>query len=156
MQTNLSSERLRREQVGPQTVFLPTRAEWTALSEGSTLDGVEIFAPESITGWFRWLETYGSPSEASLGLFAHRGKWIRTSLLRLEERYLQVHFEDVVCEHCGRNCGLSATPRPENYFDMSYTDAWKEFDIYPVLPCPHCGGMLRRRQTFWLAERQQT
>lgn len=128
----------------------------TALCKGATLDGAALNATESVAAWFSWLETYGPPPDASLGLFALHGKWRSTSLLRVGGRYLQVHFEDVICEHCAQRCGLSATRQPANYLNMSFTDACKEFAPYPVLPCPRCGGLLRRRQTFWLANRQSS
>jgi hypothetical protein len=152
MPATFISESMRREQVGRQTIVLPSNAEWAALLTVGLLDDLPLVS-EAVAR--RWLASFGHLKEAGLGLYIQTGKWWAAPLLKLRGRYYHVHFEDVICEHCGRRCGLSATPQPASYFNMSFSDAWKEFSPYPVLPCPHCGELLRRRQTFWFAEPQQ-
>jgi hypothetical protein len=73
-------------------------------------------------------------------------------LLHLGGRIYRVHFEDVSCEHCSRRCGMSATPDTGAYAGTGLTLQQRvaEFSDLPLQACPHCGGLLRRRQTIWL------
>jgi hypothetical protein len=104
MHTELSSERLPRERLGAQIVLPPTSAEWTALCERRRLDGVGLIAPKAIFGWFNWLENYDLIPDLPWGCSPSTTSG---SVLRYEigVRYLQVHFEDVVCENATEDLG---------------------------------------------------
>lgn len=152
MHTTLNSELIRREPVGRQVILLPTREEWVALLAVGVLDCLPLMGREVAKGW---LKCYSHIEEAALGLKVSGGGWSMAPLLKLRGRYYHVHFEDVICEHCDQRCGLSATPDTVQYIGMSTAEAWAEFDPFPVLSCPHCSGLLRRRQTFWFAGRME-
>jgi hypothetical protein len=143
--------RIGRELMQGQEVFVPTAEAWRDILRASTLDGLPAPLPEWVSDW---LDNYARFDVAALGLVRMGATgWMPVPLLRLGGRTLRVHFEDVICEHCGRRCGPSATPDTTAYAGTGYTlaEAWAEFDGLPVQSCPHCGGVLRRRQTLWLA-----
>ncbi len=56
-------------------------------------------------------------------------------------------FEDVICQHCGRRCGPSALIDNVAYGGTNGIQPAEP----PVRACLHCGTVLRRRQTIWLA-----
>lgn len=35
---------------------------------------------------------------------------------------------------------------------LTSSEVWEQFDVLPIQHCPHCGRVLQRRQTVWLAE----
>ena len=142
--------RIRRADIHGQEVLLPCPEAWREIARDGGLDGQPVL-PQG--GWVSaWLDRYSGYPAASLGLVRLRGQWVPLPLLYLDGRYYRVHFEDVVCEHCGRLCGPSAAPDAVAYAGTGYSTerAWAEFDRLPVCSCPHCGGALRRRQTVWL------
>ncbi|HEV3167779.1 MAG TPA: hypothetical protein VGZ22_27495 [Isosphaeraceae bacterium] len=145
--------RIGLEPLQGQEVFVPTAEAWRDVLRAGTLDGQPAPLPEWVAGW---LDCYAKFDVAALGVVrvGARG-WMLVQLFRLGGRTFRVHFEDVICEHCGRRCGLSATPDTTAYAGTGHTvaEVWAEFDGLPVEPCPHCGGMLRRRHTIWLAPR---
>jgi hypothetical protein len=151
--------RIRREQMHGQEVLLPTSRAWREVVRGDLLNVLPSQIPEWQTRWLHgWLDTYSGFAVARLGLVRSPVGWMIRSLLKLEGRYYRVHFEDVICEHCGQRCGPSASPDTVAYAGTAYSleRVWEEFDQLPVCNCPHCGGELRRRQTVWLAATSQT
>lgn len=119
---------------------------------GELLDNKPLPLPE----WVRhWRLHYGHFPEAELALVIVRGAWFMISIISIEDRHYRVHFEDVWCEHCGRNCGPSATPDFVAYAgsDLSQAQRREEFDGLPIQDCSHCKRALRRRQTIWLASK---
>jgi hypothetical protein len=143
--------RIYRELLQGQEVFLPTLDAWHDILRVGTLDGMPVRLPDWI---ICWLDSYARFEVTALGLVRMGGMgWMPQALLRLDQRALRVHFEDVICEHCNRRCGPSAAPDTMAYAGTGYTaaQAWAEFDGLAVQLCPHCGGEFRRRQVIWLA-----
>ena len=142
--------RIRQACLHNQIVFLPNSEAWRELVLNSDLDKMPVRQPEWIA---HWLDEYAPYDVAHLGLFRWKDGWLPVPLLHLSGRYFRVHFENVICEHCGRRCGPSATPDTAAYAGTGLTTAQvlQEFDVLPLQHCPHCGGVLRRRQTVWLA-----
>lgn len=133
-----------------QDVYLPSRAAWEALMAGEPLGELEIPMKDWIAGW---LGELGGFEVARLGLRLWRHRWLLLPLLHLSGDWYRVHFEDVICEYCGRRCGPSAIPDVVSYLGTGLTtaEAWATFDRLRVQSCPHCSEPLRRRQTVWLA-----
>ena len=136
-----------------EEVYIPNADAWRDIMRDGGLGGSPVPMPEWVA---RWLDDYSRFAVAALGvrrLKPSPRQWHLLPLLKLGGRLLRVHYEDVVCEHCGRRCGPSATPDVVQYAgtSLSTAQAWSEFVPFPVQHCPHCGGVLRRRQTVWLA-----
>jgi hypothetical protein len=142
--------RIRREQIHNQDVLLPTIEAWRQILREGQLDGMPVPIPEMLSGW---LDAYAQFEVASLGLVRWPGRWQPLPLLRLGGRCYRVHFENVICEHCDRQCGPSACPDSAQYAGTGYSpqQVSAEYSELPVQHCPHCQGLLRRRQTLWLA-----
>lgn len=143
--------RVRRLLLNGQDVLVPTTAAWREIVRSAVLDG----APISNTDWVtRWLNEYGELDAASLGIVRWPDRWMPLQLLTVGSRTVRVHFEHVICEHCDRRCGPSATfSDPSDFVGTGYTHE-QRMAGYAALPpkaCPHCRGVLRRRQTMWLA-----
>jgi hypothetical protein len=134
-------------------VYIPTTEAWREILVDGRIDSLPCPMPD----WVKhWLDDYGSYAEAALGLVKLRAfdGWFLLQILKMPNRYLRVHFENVICEHCGQRCGPSATPDFTAYAGSACSttaQACAEFDGLPIKQCPHCGGVLRRRQTLWLA-----
>jgi len=146
------SSRLRKEWLHGQDVLIPAADVWLEILEAGTLNGRSIPIPELIADW---LERYSHFEEASLGLVCSNTiGWQIIPLLYLPEGTFRVHFEDVICDQCGRKNGPSAAPDTAAYAGTGYSNAriWQEFTVLPVRPCRFCKSELQRRQTIWLAE----
>jgi hypothetical protein len=142
--------RIRRAEIHEQEVLLPSLEAWRDIARDGRLSRQPVLP---LGGWVSaWLDRYSGHAAASLGLVPLRGRWVVLPLLCVGGRYYRVHFEDVACEHCGRQCGPSATPDITAYAGSGYSAerAWAEFDRLTVCSCPYCGDILRRRQTVWL------
>jgi hypothetical protein len=142
--------RIQCERLHNQDVFVPTPEAWRDILRDGELDGLSVPIPGWIAGW---LAEYSGFAMARLGIVLLRGRWLLIPLLYTRGKYFRVHFEDVICEHCGSRCGPSAQPDTTLFAGTGLTTAqvWAEFDELPVHRCPHCDGILRRRQTIWLA-----
>jgi hypothetical protein len=119
-----------------QEVFVPTVEAWRAILSAGSLDGLPLMLSDWIA---RWLDAYSRFEAASLGIVRRGAQgWLPLTLLRLGNRVLRVHFEDVLCEHCGQRCGASATPDTVAYAGTGLTpeQAWAELDGLPVQACP--------------------
>lgn len=133
---------------------MPTTAAWREILRSGELDDSPIRQPDWVT---RWLDTYGELDAASLGVVRSPDGWMPLQLLTVGSRTIRVHFENVICEHCDRRCGPSATfSDPSDFVGTGYTHEQRmaEYAALPPRSCPHCGGVLRRRQTMWLASQQ--
>jgi hypothetical protein len=146
----LDDPRLLLARLHDQDVYLPTSAGWDVLLTGEPLGQFEVPMREWIATWLR---DFGRFEVARLALTLWRHGWRLVPLLHLSHEWYRVHFEDVICEHCGRRCGPSATPDTTQYAGTGLTtaQAWAMFDRLRVQACPNCSGLLRRRQTVWLA-----
>ena len=144
------SAEIRDQTLHNQAVRLPNLEAWHRILEVGSLDGLPVSLPDHVAGW---LAEYAKFEVAHLGLIPWKEKWLPLSLLRLADRYYRVHYEDVICQHCDRRCGPSATPDTVSYAfgGISTAQAWEEFKGLPVQSCPHCHGLLSKRQTVWLA-----
>jgi hypothetical protein len=133
-----------------QDFVLPSKTQWQEICAVGVLEGTQIPVRELIQNWLRSLAEFQA---AQLGATKIRERWFLVPLLVLKGRYYRVHFEDVICEHCNKRCGMSATPETVSYACTGLTQAqiWAEFDTLPIKACPNCGGLLRRRRTIWLA-----
>ena len=146
----LSGSDYHHELLHGQDFVLPSKMQWQEICAVGSLEGTPVPVRELIQNWLRsWAELQA----AQLGATKIREQWMLVPLLVLKGRYYRVHFEDVICEHCDRRCGPSATPESVSYAGTGLTQAqiWAEFATLPIKACPHCGGLLRRRQTIWLA-----
>ena len=137
-----------------QNLYVPNVSAWGDILREGQLNGGPVPMPEWVA---RWVAEYGPFEVAALGVrklenFAGQ-PWFLLPLLYIGQKYLRVHFENVICEHCQQRCGPSATPDTVAYAgtDLSNAVLWAEFSNCPVRRCPHCGGVLARRQTIWLA-----
>ena len=133
-----------------QDFVLPSKTQWQEICAVGILEGTQIPLREWVQNWLRSSAEFQA---AQLGATKIRERWVLVPLLVLKGRYYRVHFEDVICEHCDMQCGLSATPDSVSYACTGLTQAQirAEFDTLPIKACPNCGGWLRRRQTIWLA-----
>jgi hypothetical protein len=124
--------------------------EWRDAAASGQLSGSRLVSPSTI---LQWLDSYGHLSGAVLGGGRWHDKWWAIPLLHLEGAYYPAHFEDVICNHCKKRCGLSACPDTTSLWWPGCTsaDVWALFTDLPVLQCPHCHGPLTHRQTFWFA-----
>jgi hypothetical protein len=133
-----------------QEVFLPTADEWYRLAAVGRFRGRTIPPGGRLPELARRLAGH---ADAVLGLTAWADRWLAVPLVRLGSEFWRVQFEDVLCEHCSRRAGLSATPDRSLYAGTSVDPRTLEESLrrMPVRHCPHCGAPLRRRQTLWLA-----
>lgn len=144
-----SDPRIRHERDHNQDLFIPSKAAWRDIVRCGTLDGM----PVPVTSWIaHWVDAHSDIDVSDLAVVQLRNQWWLVPLLRLGGLAYRVHFEDVICEHCNRRCGMSATPDAVLYAGtgLSPQEVWAEFAGLPIEICPHCGGLLRRRQTIWL------
>ncbi len=130
-------------QLDGQELFLPSLENLREIAAFGTFLGQTVLASDCIVGW---LKEFGSFEVASLALHRTYGRWMITPLLFLNGEYLRVHYEDVICEHCQKRCGASATPD----FLFVAQDVRAKVMALPVETCPHCNGELHRRHTLWL------
>ncbi|WP_426170774.1 hypothetical protein [Pseudoduganella sp. R-34] len=148
----IADPRIRTEVIHGQIVHFPSLEAWSEIIRDAALGDIALPIPDWIK---RWLDEYGQFHVAHLGLVhkPHHIGWLVVPMLRLDGRYYRVHYEDVICEHCDRRCGASATPDSVSYAGTSVDPqkVWDEFNELPLQSCPYCHGMLRRRQTVWLA-----
>jgi hypothetical protein len=146
-----SDPRIRQEQLHAQMMFIPSLDAWRDIINDGNLDNIVLLTHqrEIITGW---LDEYSSVSTAYLGLFPARNRWWLFPLIYINQKYFRVHFENVICEHCNKPCGVSATPDFSAYAGsgLNHSEVLAEFAVFPRLHCPHCGGVLWRRSTIWL------
>ena len=146
----LSGSDYHHELLHGQDFVLPSKTQWQEICAVGPLEGTPVPVRELIQNWLRsWAEFQA----AQLGATKIREQWMLVPLLVLKGRYYRVHFEDVICEHCDRRCGPSATPESVSYACTGLTPAQirAEFETLPIKACPHCGGLLRRRHTSgWL------
>ena len=135
-----------------QKVLLPTWHEWRDILAEGVILGQPVPLPELAAGA---LEELGRHPEAIFGLVRRRpeGPLTLLPLLVMDGEYFRVHFEDIICEHCGRRGGMSAKPESVEYAGTGISGAavWAKFARLGLRACPHCGEVLRRRQTVWLA-----
>lgn len=130
-----------------QELFLPSLKSWQTIIERGTFLGMQVISTDWISGW---LQEFGHFDVASLALHRAYGRWMITPLLFLNGEYFRVHYENVICEHCQRRCGASATPDFGQYPSSVAQDMWARIMALPVENCPHCNGELHRRHTLWL------
>ena len=145
--------RVRRLRQFGEDLYIPNVAAWHDILRDGVLDGYPVPSPRLVAGW---LAEYGPFPAAALSVRKLKHgpeQWWLLPLLDMGGSLLRVHFEDVICEHCDRRCGPSATPDAVQYAGtgLSHGAVWAEFKPFPVQHCPHCGGVLTRRQTLWLA-----
>lgn len=132
-------------------VVLPTLEQWRVAVSSGQLKGTPLASP-AVAG--SWLDNLGHVRGAVLGAWCPRDRWHAIPLLHLRDNFYPVHFENVICEHCGERCGLSACPDTTllRRRGAIVAETWELFKQLPVLSCPHCGKKLNRRQTIWFAE----
>jgi hypothetical protein len=134
--------------VDGQELFILSSDAWQQALTGTELDGMPLPIPGWIAGW---LKEYGDFEAARLAIHhTNSNRWMLVPLVKLNETYYRVHFENVICEHCERRCGPSATPDYAQYPSVVAKAKWEEIMKLPVEKCPHCGGTLNRRHTLWL------
>jgi len=133
-----------------QQIFIPSLEGWKAILDDGHLGGIRMTSPDNARAF---VEKYFRYEAIRLGLVLLRGRWWSFPLLCVEGHLYRVHFEDVICEHCHQRCGLSATPDTVCYAGtgLSVAEVYAEFERLGVKQCPHCSGLLRRRQTAWFA-----
>jgi hypothetical protein len=136
-----------------QEIIFPNLEAWRDIIREGYLDNMPLWTSSDLG---MWLDEYASFEVAYLGLVQWCNEWMPLTFVYLENRYFRVHFENVICEHCKQRCGSSATPDTVSYActGLTHSEIWAEFDILPIQHCPHCGELLRRRQTIWLAAAQ--
>ena len=139
------------ETIHRQQVLLPDASDWEKIVAEGTVAGLPLLQPSGVT---QWLSSWGALNVAKLGLVEWKGKWWSLPLLLLNGYYYRVHFENVICEHCGQRCGPSATLDTTAYALAGYStaEAIAEFAKLSVQSCPHCHGLLRQRHTVWLQD----
>ena len=138
-----------RRIVDGQDLYLPSFTMWRQLLAFGQLGEMSL----SLLDWIkRWLGEYGKFPVAALALHRrpHDTKWSPIPLLQLNGEYFRVHYEDVICEHCHRRCGASATPDSTLYLSSASAVICAKLALLPVKACPHCSGKLLLRQTLWL------
>lgn len=152
------SPKYRRDQLNGQEFVLPTKEQWKSICAEGVFEGQTLSVEGHLPGWplsfiTHWLAEYSMFSEAQLGATRLRDRWLFVPLLCLNGKHLRVHFENVMCDKCNKRCGPSATPDTVAYAgsELSYKEDWGEFQNLPIQDCPHCGNVLRLRQTIWLA-----
>jgi hypothetical protein len=145
---------MERIKIREAEVALPTADEWREAAASGYLTDAPLVSPDRILSW---LDRYGHLPEAVLGARLEQGKWWSVPLLHLQSAYYPVHFENVICNHCKRRCGLSACPDTTSisWPGGAYAEIWSLFKDLPVLPCPHCHHLLSHRQTFWFAPNER-
>ena len=136
--------------IGGAEIAIPALGQWREAIASGQLSGSPLVSPEGISSW---LDRYSHVSCAVLGASWHHGKWWSIPLLRLNDIHYPVHFEDVICNHCKKRCGLSAFPDTTSLWwpGSTLADAWALFKDLPILHCPHCQSTLSHRQTIWFA-----
>jgi len=141
--------------IGEVGIALPALVQWREAIASGQLNGSPLVSPEVTSSW---LDRYSPVSCAVLGAWQHHDKCWSIPLLRLKDTLYPVHFEDVICNHCKKRCGLSACPDTTSLWwpGSTVASAWALFKDLPVLHCPHCQSILRHRQTIWFAAPNQS
>jgi len=135
-----------------QRIIIPTRDEWKDLLREKKYNGYDL---SRVTCEFaeRDLIDFESNPEVVLALVDHPGRYLYLRLLEIDGTLYRVHFEDVICEHCNKRSGMSATADLVSYAGAKRADeARNEMAKLPVMDCKICGGKLNMRHTLWFAK----
>jgi hypothetical protein len=136
-----------------QNILIPTKAEWEVLLRDKKYNGYE-FSKSVCESAKRDLVSFESNPEVVLALVYHpRLSYMYLRLLHIDRVLYRVHFEDVICEHCNKRSGLSATPDFGAYVGAKREDEAREAMLkLPIMNCKNCGGKLSSRHTLWFAQ----
>ena len=135
-----------------QKILIPTKEEWEVMLGQKNYNGYDL---GRVTCEFveRDLVEFKSNPEVVLALVDQPGRYLYLRLLNIGGILYRVHFEDVICEHCKKRSGMSATPDFVAYAGAKKKDeAWQAILKLPVMSCKNCGGKLNRRHTLWFAQ----
>ena len=135
-----------------QSILLPTKEEWAVLLREKKYNGYDLgrVVCESAE---RDLIDFELNSDVVLALVDHPGRYLYLRLLNIDGVLYRVHFEDVICEHCTKRSGMSATADFVSYAGAKRADdARQEMLKLPVMSCKNCGGKLNMRKTLWFAQ----
>jgi hypothetical protein len=144
--------------VDGQVLYIPNEEAWEELMIFPHFGEVEIPVQDLIFDKVRRnlrFEEIKSALGFAFGnlMFYELLKLDGIEILELNIEWIRVFIENVICEHCKKPAGFSATSGDcESY--MGCEDRWltmRQGLDFPVLPCPHCSKPLQRRHTIWLA-----
>jgi hypothetical protein len=136
-----------------QWILIPSKDEWEEMTSTSSraylgYDLSEMICDEATKD----LRDFDAYPEIILGLVDLPGRYNYLRLLELEGLLHRVQFENVICEHCDKRSGMSATPSYSSYSGArKQKEAWDFVMSLSVKSCIHCGGLLHRRHTLWLS-----
>jgi len=138
-----------------QNILIPTKDEWSDILKAKKISGCELskvccdFAEEDLV-------CFKNSPEVILGLVDQPGRYYYLRLLEIEGVLHRVHFEDVICEHCNKRSGMSASPDIVSYAGATKkNEAKSAVWAVPVMSCIHCNGKLNRRHTIWMQDIEQ-
>lgn len=137
-----------RTWVDGQELVIPSAGVWSRILPEGEFEGLALPLPSRVRPW---LTEYAAFEVTRLAIHRSFGpRWNLVPLLRLNGDYLRVHYENVICEHCERRCGPSATPDFVLYPSAVAQARWSYIMSLRTERCPHCRGELRRTHTLWL------
>src|SRR5690242_10348272 len=114
----LNDARIEVAKLHNQVVYLPSAEGWKALLGGEPLGRSRL----QMRWWIdAWQKQFGAFEVARLGLTLQENRWAIVPLLHLSGEWYRVHFEDVICEHCEKQCGPSAVPQADAYAGTGLT-----------------------------------
>ncbi len=135
-----------------QVLFCPTKKQWEQLFKNPYIESKEIalidFMKSRIEMSFLYPEV-----NYFLAEYTPKNKFHFYSLLKINNEFIRVHFENVICENCNKRAYISATPSTKDSYILlspeEKTKAKEKALKYPNLICKHCGEQYHRRYTIW-------
>jgi len=132
-----------------QEVIIPTREEWEIMLADGRYNGDQL-SEVTIEYAGRDLEDFKNCPEIVLEFTLCHGRESYLRMLKIDNNLHRVHFEDVICEHCGKRTEMSATPDLVGYAGATRAKAAQEaVRALPIKNCKHCHAELSRRNTIW-------
>lgn len=131
-----------------QMMIIPTMEQWELIFENPEIEGKSI----AVIDLIKQKVIKNSQYEEIKSCFGfYKDTIIFYELLKLNDSWLRVHLESVVCEVCKKRPEISATP---GVID-AYIGLEDKFQVmkkgfrYPNQKCKWCNTLYERRYTIW-------
>ncbi|MGI0120330.1 hypothetical protein [Zooshikella sp. RANM57] len=131
-----------------QEIRLPEKKDWYSDEFVTLFKSWKNYDFESL---YNRLEKYSNYKGITIGVIGYPGRCITIALIKIAGEYHRIHIENVICNHCNKQSGVSGTPGVwELYYGCNNTSqAMKRSMALPVKSCIHCGKPLKHRHTIW-------
>ena len=132
-----------------QHMICPTIEQWGDLHKDPYIDNLEIWGIDQLINRITRNFEY---SDIRSCLYVERSMRVKyMEFVHLNNMWVRVFIERVICEKCRRRAKLSATPVVSDlYFGLENPiEVRKKGHSFPNLSCKWCGHEYSRRYTIW-------